>query len=116
MSILFIGFVMVRVFSAAFGGTKGMEKMLKGTVTRELGVIETRSKGWTTITTTAYEMTKNGERVLVLRKEAKAPLGFSVQFHEYPPAVRAQLRAAIEAMDGPPAGTVDGSVFGVISG
>ena len=92
-------FIMVRVLGTLFGGNSAMERMLKGTVTRELGLVETRKLGITTITTTAYELEKNGERVLVLRRDARAPMGASVQFHEYPPAVRSKLRAAIEAMD-----------------
>ena len=96
------GWVFLRVFSTAFGGNKGIEKMLKGRVTRELGVIETRKKGITTITTTAYELEKKGgERVLVLRTDARAPLGFSVRFDEYSPSARTKLHAALEAMELP---------------
>lgn len=80
-------------------GSKAAERLLGGKVVREFGELETRKRNGATITVSALELDKDGERHLVLRSESKALLGWSVRFSRLGPEGRRRLRAAMDAMD-----------------
>ena len=111
--LLFLFFT--KIMGTIFGGTTAMERLLKGKVMREFGMVETRKRGLATLTTTAYEVERGGERILVLRKDARAVLGASVSFEELSPAARTKLRAMIEVMDGAPSAPSEAYLLGLIT-